>query len=119
MLHHFLKLRMKCGNCGLRLQRGEHDAFTGSVFILFTMVGLAGYAILTITMMVTETTPWDLLQYGLPVLTLVLLVVMFPFSKLGWLAFDLMLRPVTPDELAWHQQSDIEFEVDRDSASRD
>ncbi len=117
VLHHLLKLRVKCGNCGLRLQRGEHDAFTGSVFILFTLVGLVNYALLTITMLVTDDTPWDLLQYGLPLLTLVLLVVLFPFSKLGWLAFDLMLRPVTPDELAWHRSADVEFEVDRDGAA--
>lgn len=118
VLHHLLKMRVKCGHCGLRLQRGEHDAFTGSVFMLFTLVGLVNYAVLTLTMLLFETTPWDLLEYGLPLLTLVLLILLFPFSKLGWLAFDLMLRPVTTEELAWHRSSDIEFEVDRDEASQ-
>lgn len=28
---------------------------------------------------------------------------LFPFSKTIWLAFDLMLRPVTPEELQWHR----------------
>lgn len=114
VLHHLLKLRVRCGNCGLRLQRGEHDAFTGSMFMLFTMVGLSNYIVLTVTALVTETTPWDLLQYGLPIFTLVMLLVWFPFSKLSWLAFDLMLRPVTPKELEWHQQSEVEYEIDRD-----
>jgi uncharacterized protein (DUF983 family) len=118
VLQHWLKLRVKCGNCGLRLQRGEHDSFTGSMFILFTLVGLFSYAILAITMMATETTPWDLLENGLPVLVLVELFVFFPFSKLLWLAFDLMLRPVTPEELEWHRGSSAEFDTARD-ASRD
>ena len=103
VLKHWLKLRVSCGKCGLRLERGEHDSFTGSMFILFTLVGLAGYAILAVTMAVTEETPWDLLDYGLPVLAVVLLLVLFPFSKLLWLAFDLMLRPVTQEELEWHR----------------
>jgi len=115
VLAHWLKLRVKCGTCGLRLQRGEHDAFTGSMFILFTLVGLAGYAILAVTMAVTAETPWELLEIGLPLLAVVLLLAFFPFSKLLWLAFDLMLRPVTPQELEWHRRSEAEFETERDA----
>ena len=109
VLHHWLKLRVKCGTCGLRLQRGEHDSFIGSMFILFTLVGVTIYAVLTVTMLATESTPWDLLENGLPVLALVLLLVYFPFSKLVWLAFDLMLRPVTPEELEWHREATTEW----------
>lgn len=114
VLDGLLKLRVKCGNCGMRMQRGEHDTFLGAIFVLFTMVGVANYALLLVTLAVTETTPWDLLQYGLPVVTVLLLILFYPFSKLAWLAFDLMLRPMTADELAWHRQSDVEFEVDRE-----
>jgi uncharacterized protein (DUF983 family) len=116
VLQHWLKLRVKCGSCELRLQRGEHDSFTGSMFILFTLVGLVGYAILAITMAATEVTPWDLLENGLPVLVLVELLLFFPFAKLLWLAFDLMLRPVTPQELEWHRASEAEFETARDAS---
>lgn len=114
VLENMLKLRVKCGNCGMRMQRGEHDSFLGAIFVLFTLVGLANYALLLVTLAVTKTTPWDLLQYGLPVVTLVLLVLLYPFAKLAWLAFDLMLRPMSAEELAWHRQSEVEFEVDRD-----
>jgi uncharacterized protein (DUF983 family) len=115
VLEHWLKLRVKCGACGLRLQRGEHDTIMGSAFILFTLVGLAGYAAIVLALVFTTETPWDLLQYGLPALALVLLFVLFPFSKLLWLAFDLTLRPVTPGELAWHRASEAEFETERDA----
>ena len=115
VLEHWLKLRVKCGSCGLRLQRGEHDSFTGSMFILFTLVGIFGYLAIVVAVMVTKTTPWDLLQNGLPVLAVVELLVLFPFSKLLWLAFDLMLRPVTPSELDWHRAATAEFDTERDA----
>jgi uncharacterized protein (DUF983 family) len=116
VLQHWLKLRVKCGTCGLRLLRGEHDSFTGSMFILFTLVGLIAYAILAVTLVATETTPWGLLENGLPVLTAVLLLALFPISKLLWLAFDLVLRPVTPEELEWHRAAVAEFETERDAS---
>ena len=116
VLRNWMNLRVKCGTCHLRLQRGEHDTIMGSVFILFTLIGLFSYAILTVTLLATRATPWDLLEYGLPALVLVELFVFFPFSKLLWLAFDLMLRPVTPQELEWHRSSDVEFETERDAS---
>ncbi|MGZ8376046.1 MAG: DUF983 domain-containing protein [Gemmatirosa sp.] len=116
VLENWLKLRVKCGACGLRLQRGEHDTFIGSMFILFTLVGLFAYAVIAIALAATETTPWDLIDTGLPILTLVMVLVFFPFAKLLWLAFDLMLRPVTPAELEWHRASESEFETTRDAS---
>ena len=115
VLRNWMTLRVKCGACGLRLQRGEHDTQMGSAFILFTLIGLFSYAVLTITLLSTRTTPWDLLQYGLPALVLVEVFVFFPFSKLLWLAFDLLLRPVTPAEMAWHHAAEAEFETERDA----
>ena len=115
VLQNWMKLRVKCGTCGLRLQRGEHDTFVGSMFILFTLVGLFGYATIVVAVAVTRTTPWELLENGLPVLTVVMLLVFFPFSKLLWLAFDLMMRPVTPEEMEWHRTSDAQYESERDA----
>ena len=115
VLEHWLKLRVKCGSCGLRLLRGEHDTIMGSVFILFTLVGLVGYVVIAVTLATTEDTPWDLLQYGLPLLALELLFVLLPVSKLLWLAFDLMLRPVTAQEMEWHRRAESEFETQRDA----
>ena len=116
VLEHWMKLRLKCGTCGLRLQRGEHDTVMGFAFILFTLIGLSSYAILVAALLVTRTTPWDLLEIGLPVLVLVLLFAFFPFAKLGWLAFDLMFRPVTPQEMEWHRTAARQFDTERDAS---
>ncbi len=102
VLKHWLKLQVRCGSCGLRLERGEHDYFMGSMMLNFVMTGgllLVAIWALLITNGATDST-WDLLQWGGPVAMVVLPFVLFPFSKLLWLAFDLVLRPVTPDEVA-------------------
>jgi uncharacterized protein (DUF983 family) len=118
VLENWMKLRVKCGTCGLRLQRGEHDTIMGAVFILFTLIGLFSYAVIVVTLLVTRTTPWDLLQNGLPVLVLLEVFAFFPFAKLLWLALDLMLRPVTAAELEWHRTATQQFETERDAPGR-
>jgi hypothetical protein len=44
--------------------------------------------------------PWTLLQFGAPAAMVLAPIVLYPFSKLVWLAFYLMLRPVVPNDLA-------------------
>jgi hypothetical protein len=46
---------------------------------------------------------WDVLQYVLVAIVGLAPVVTYSTSKLLWLAFDLMLRPVTSEELHWHR----------------
>jgi hypothetical protein len=43
--------------------------------------------------------PWDTLEWAAPAGMLAAPFVLFPFSKLAWLGFDILLRPVTPNEL--------------------
>ena len=119
VLRHWLKLRVRCGTCGLRMERGEHDYFVGSIFILFTLAGILVLGTLVVTLVASwPAVPWDVLQYGLPVMVALSMPALYPFSKLVWLAFDLMLRPVTPEELEWHRTAGAEFSSRRD-ASRD
>ncbi|MFL5578415.1 MAG: DUF983 domain-containing protein [Gemmatimonadaceae bacterium] len=104
VLRNWLKLRERCGTCGLRLERGEHDYFTGSILFNFVLSGVLFLLALVVVVVATwPNVPWDVLQYLLPLLILVAPVVLFPFAKLLWLAFDLMLRPVNPEELDWHR----------------
>lgn len=44
--------------------------------------------------------PWNLLQYGGIVLMVVAPFLFYPFSKTLFLAFDLLFRPPTPEELS-------------------
>ena len=114
VLQHWLKLRVKCGTCGLRLGRGEHDSFVGSALILFILAGFFTYGVLLVALLVTDETPWGLLENGLPLVLLVAVPLFFPFAKLLWLAFDLLLRPVSEEELEWHRAARTEFDTERD-----
>jgi uncharacterized protein (DUF983 family) len=108
-------MRVRCGNCGLRMQRGEHDYFIGSMMILFVLAGTLLLGALVVTLLVTwPEVPWDVLDTALPIVMIVALPALFPFSKLLWLAFDLMLRPVTPEELEWHRGAAGEWSTGED-----
>jgi uncharacterized protein (DUF983 family) len=114
VLQHWLKLRVRCGACGLRLERGEHDYFVGSLMINFIVTGtLLLVTIAVLLVWLYPDVPWNALQYGGPLAMIAAPFVIFPFSKLLWLAFDLMFRPVSPEELEWHRTADSAFSTDQ------
>jgi hypothetical protein len=55
-------------------------------------------------------TPWALLQWGGLVLMLAGAVLCYPFSKAIWLAADLVFRPISAEELAWHRRDGTQDE---------
>ena len=94
MLKHWFKMRARCGNCGGAIERGESDYFIGSMMFNLVLAELVFTLIFEGTLVVTwPDVPWDALQFAGPLGMLVAPFVLFPFSKLVWLAFDLMLRP--------------------------
>ncbi|HET6680078.1 MAG TPA: DUF983 domain-containing protein [Gemmatimonadaceae bacterium] len=100
VMRHWFRMRERCGHCGLRIERGEEDYFIGSM--MFNLVLAEGvFVVLFIgTLFVTwPDVPWDTVEWVAPLLALLAPLLFFPFSKLVWLGFDIMLRPVTEDEL--------------------
>lgn len=119
VLRNWFKLRERCPTCGLRLERGEHDYFTGSILVNFVLSGVLFLVALAVIVVATwPDVPWDVLQYLMPLLILVAPVVFFPFAKLLWLAFDLMLRPVNPEELNWHRTTREEWSSEQQTPRR-
>src|SRR5688500_16826570 len=113
MLRSWLKMRVRCPTCGLRVERGEHDYFVGSMMFNFIIGGMLFIGILLTVLIVTwPSVPWNALQYGAPALIIAVPFVLFPCSKLLWLACDLMLRPLTPEEMAWHHSEKTEWSTD-------
>jgi uncharacterized protein (DUF983 family) len=110
VLAHWLKLLVRCGSCGIRLERGEHDYFMGSMMLNYCLTGvllLVGIAVVLVSRW--PDVPWNWLQYGGPAAMIVLPFVLFPFSKLMFLAADMILRPVTPEEMEWHRTAATEW----------
>ena len=46
--------------------------------------------------------PWDAFTYGGAAAMLFLPALLYPFSKVLWLAVDVLVRPVAPSELTVH-----------------
>lgn len=110
VLRNWFKLQVRCGNCGIRLERGEHDYFMGSLLLNFCLTGLL--LLVGIATLILATKPnvdWDVLEWAAPLAMLVLPALLFPFTKLLWLAADLSIRPVTPAELEWHRTTNATF----------
>ena len=100
-IRHWAAVRDRCESCALRFDRGDGDYFfSGARFsnlliaellfaVGFTWIFLATY----------PDVPWDALTYGGAAAMVLAPILLFPFSKVLWLALDIMIRPVTPDEL--------------------
>ncbi|HSQ32593.1 MAG TPA: DUF983 domain-containing protein [Gemmatimonadaceae bacterium] len=110
VLRHWLKLRERCPKCGLRLERGEHDYFSGSVLFNFIFSELLFAFVFVVYLIVKHgDVDWDTLQFVLIGMVGLAPIALYAISKLLWLAFDLMLRPVTSEELEWHRSEKREF----------
>jgi uncharacterized protein (DUF983 family) len=100
VLAHWFRMRDRCATCGLAVERGERDYFIGSMLFNLVVSELLFAALFVTTLVVAwPNVPWDTMQWAAPLGMGIAPFVLFPFSKLTWLGFDILLRPVTPDEL--------------------
>jgi uncharacterized protein (DUF983 family) len=103
VLDHWFKMRRRCGTCGLAIERGERDYFIGSMlFNLVVAEMLFAFGFVATLLITWPNVPWDTLEWAAPLGMAAAPFFLFPFSKLMWLGFDILLRPVTPDELQPH-----------------
>jgi uncharacterized protein (DUF983 family) len=91
----WFKLRHRCPNCALPLQRGEeHDYWIGGM--MFNIVLSEALAVLVVATTVLATwpnVPWNAVWFGAIALMLAAPFLLFPMSRVMWLAFDLTFRP--------------------------
>jgi uncharacterized protein (DUF983 family) len=98
-------LRPACPHCEMRLDRGEHDYFLGAYLFNLVAVELILFAVLAVVLALTlPNPPWTALQYGTIAAVTLGAFICYPFAKTTWLAVDLALRPMTPEEMAWHRR---------------
>jgi len=90
-----------CPRCHLRLDRGEPDYFLGAiVFNMAFAEGLFAVGLLVILIETWPDPPWNALYYGGIAAMVAAPIVLYPFSRLCWLAFDLLFRPARPEDFA-------------------
>jgi hypothetical protein len=95
-----------CPECGLILDRGEHDYFLGGYTINFLVAELLIVVGGGVGIFLTwPDVPWALLTWSLVVLMALAPVFFYPCAKTTWLAVDLILRPLTLGDLAGHGEN--------------
>ena len=88
-----------CPRCGLRLDRGEPDYFLGAiVFNMAFAEGLLALGIVVVLLWTWPNPPWNALYYGGIAGLIMAPILFYPYSKLLWLAFDLIFRPLRPED---------------------
>ncbi len=101
----FFQLKANCPSCGLRLERGESDYFVGAyLFNLIAVELILFFCVCAFVFFTWPDPPWDAITYVTGFLMLAGCVLCYPFAKTSWLAVDLAIRPLTREELLWHQE---------------
>jgi hypothetical protein len=92
-------MRERCPVCGLRLQRGEEGYQVGAYMFNIVAAELVFASIfLGILIASWPSPPWNLLLYGGVALMLIAPFLLYPFTKMLFLAFDLIFRPPTRED---------------------
>lgn len=90
-----------CPACGFRPERGEPDYFLGAiVFNMAFAQGLFAVGLLLTLIATYPDPPWTALYVGGATAMIAAPIVLYPYSKLCWLAFDLLFRPPRPEDYA-------------------
>lgn len=103
----WFRLRERCPGCGIRIERGEdEDYFLGGMFFNIMLAELIFAVLLAVVLVVLwPNVPWDGIEYALVIAMIGAPVLLYPASRLLWLALDLLLRPPDETEMEWHASS--------------
>lgn len=92
--------RQRCEHCRFRFTRSGDSYFAGSMLAnLAVAEGLFAVIFVTAMIVTWPDVPWDILTWALPLGVALMPVLLLPFAKVAWLTFDVMLRPITPEEI--------------------
>jgi uncharacterized protein (DUF983 family) len=91
----WFRLRSRCTSCGLPLERGEqHDYWIGGMMFNIVLAEILAFVVVGSAILLTwPAVPWRTIRIGAVVLMLASPFLLFPMSRLVWLAFDLIFRP--------------------------
>ena len=106
VLASWFRLKERCPRCKLHLHREEGDYFLGAyMLMLMAMEILFAFGFLVVLLITWPNPPWTAIQWVGGVVLFGGVLLAYPFSKILWLAIDLMFRPVISSELGWNDDS--------------
>lgn len=96
----WFKMKDHCPGCGIRTRRGEDGYTLGALwFNLFLAESITTTIFVTTLIRTWPNPPWDWLQIAGPIEAIVIPLVVWPFARTLFLAFDLCFRPLEPKDL--------------------
>jgi uncharacterized protein (DUF983 family) len=100
LLRSWFKMNERCPRCGILVEREGHDYMAGSLMFNLVLAEMIFAVLFVAYLIITWPHPnWGMLGIVAPLGMAVAPFVLFPFSKLVWLAADLALRPAHASEL--------------------
>lgn len=100
----WMKMKRACPACGLRTERGEEDFFLGAMMSNLVLAEfLVVLTVVGIVVVLWGSVPWDALIWISLGLAAVAPFLFYPFGHSIWLASDILIRPVTAEEMEWHR----------------
>ena len=98
-------VQINCSACGLRFERTNDSYFSGAMFFGLMIGEVLVVIFLVITMLITwPDVPWEAMQWIGALGMLLVAPLLIPFSRVVWLAIDVLVRPVVPEELTCNQR---------------
>lgn len=95
----WFRLAERCPQCGLRPDRGEPDHFLGGYVVNLGIAEAVAAVLWAVLLALTWDHPsWELMQWSAAVLVVVMPLVLYPFTRLLFLAIDLMAQPRRPGD---------------------
>jgi uncharacterized protein (DUF983 family) len=100
LLQSWFRMKDRCPRCGIRVEREGNDYMAGSLLFNIVLAEMLFAVAFVAYLLATWPNPnWNALEIIAPAGMAIAPFVLFPFSKLVWLAADLALRPAHVSEL--------------------
>jgi uncharacterized protein (DUF983 family) len=101
LFRRWFQMKERCQTCGLRTRRGEDGYALGAVWFNLFLAEVLTVSVFVATLIRTwPNPPWDVLQVLGPVEAVITPLLLWPFARTLFLAFDLCFRPLEPKDLA-------------------
>jgi len=96
----WFRMKDHCPSCRIRMRRGEDGYTLGALWFNLLLAESITMAVFVITLARTwPTPPWDVLQVAGPIEAIIFPLLVWPFARTLFLAFDLCIRPLTARDL--------------------
>jgi len=100
LFERWFHMKDHCPTCGIRTRRGEDGYTLGALWFNLFLAETLTTGLFVSTLAATwPTPPWDTLQVVGPLEAILFPLVVWPFARTLFLAFDLSFRPLEPKDM--------------------